>query len=266
MCVEEVGMLRDYLTESKAVIEQMGILPRAAPRYPFDYIALETISKCISIANACLMLIESRHPDEAYGLSRTVVECSLNLRWLTLDAAQLSAKSSAFVAFSLHNKNFWLHHIRQHFGMPDSSAIEEEVRLWDLTGDPKPAIRNWSKVDTWMVQHLLHPLDPPTDTKRSKSLAYAVDYYQPSQYVHCSQPALDGYIADQGKPFTFREPQVLVSDVPQRVLFILLIHLHEILAYSLFGMNIERPAKLDELFSSTLNSLNAVKTLYNPSQ
>lgn len=68
MCVEEVGKLRGYLTESKAVIEAMGILPRAAYRYPFDYIALETISKCISIANACLTLIESRQRFRHRGL------------------------------------------------------------------------------------------------------------------------------------------------------------------------------------------------------
>ena len=63
----------------------------------------------------------------------------------------------------------------------------------------------------------------------------------------------------------FRKPQLLVSDVPQRVLFILLIHLHEIIAYALFGMNIERPAKLNDLFNSTLNSLNGVKISTRPS-
>jgi hypothetical protein len=248
-----IASVRKYVCAVQAAVTALRIRPRTAYRYPFDHIALEIISKSFSIAEACLLLIEANHQDEAYGLCRSAVECALILRSLTIDRDKLGCRSSEFVAYSLHYKNFWLYHVQERFaGTPQSIAIDEEVKRWNLTANPD-TVRSWAKVNTWKVAHLKHPLDSDDSTENRKSLYYAINYFQPSQYVHCSQPALDGFVPDGGIPFSPTPGRALLHDVPARICLILLTHLHQSICYALFGMNVERPDAIGELFAQTLS-------------
>jgi hypothetical protein len=85
--VEEIKKVRTYIKIAEAEINKLRIIPRLAYRYPFDSVALATLSKAFALSKACLKLLTSRLQDEAYGLSRTLVECATNLRYLTADPA-----------------------------------------------------------------------------------------------------------------------------------------------------------------------------------
>lgn len=52
----------------------MGIMPRDPYKFPFDIVGLASVSKVFALAKACLNLLRSDLPDEAFGLSRSIVE------------------------------------------------------------------------------------------------------------------------------------------------------------------------------------------------
>jgi hypothetical protein len=104
-------------------------------------------------------------------------------------------------------------------------------------------------------------LDGTTFTEDLKTVSYAVDYFQTSQFVHSSQPALDNFFIEAGSPFRFVESSGQFEAPHQKILYILLIYIHAAIAYTLFGLNCDRPARVNELFSSTLASLHPFEGL-----
>src|ERR1041385_8737905 len=57
-----------------------------------DKVALAHISKSLSVAQGVMCLVEAGLAEEAFGLSRTMVEIALNLRFITNRYAERRAK------------------------------------------------------------------------------------------------------------------------------------------------------------------------------
>src|ERR1700722_8610000 len=241
---DEIAKLENYMESLRLEVEGLQILPRGLLEYPIDSIALGMVSKSFALARACITLLKTDFPEEAYGLSRSVVECALILRYITSDPDFQSQRAAKFVGFSKDFKNYWLHFARQAYaGKPEEDEIERYAKRYKLTGDPSKAQKHWSELRgfTWNAQNLNHPLDGTTFDKDFKVKSYAVDYFQTSQYVHCSQPALDDYVPSEGKPFIVSCSSDLEINAGQRVLYILLSNLHAIVGYALYSLGIDRP-------------------------
>ena len=73
---EIIGELKNWRVSLRIAseINRLGIYPRNPWMYPFDLVGLATVSKAIALSKACLKLVRSGFPDEAYGLSRSIVE------------------------------------------------------------------------------------------------------------------------------------------------------------------------------------------------
>ena len=57
-----------------------------------DKVALGLLSKGITVAESVLLLVESGFPEEAFGLSRTLLEVALNLRFIANRDSERRAK------------------------------------------------------------------------------------------------------------------------------------------------------------------------------
>ncbi len=224
----ETEKIRAYVKKAEAGIAKLDIIPRVAYRHPFDIVGLATLSKVFALAKACLKLLASGHPDEAYGLSRSIVECATNLRYLTADPVDQGKRTRDFVRFAMADKAFWYYH-----ALESAKAEKEKKKLRayakgvGIVADVKAARRHWSGIDgsfVWKVTQLDHPLDGAvTATHRAK--AYAVGYYLTSEWVHCSSPAIDCYFADDGVPFRISSSSGH-HETQQSTLFIILVYLH----------------------------------------
>lgn len=254
----EIEKVQAYVRDAEAVLNAKGIFPRTLTRYPFDRVALEIVSKSFAVAKACLLLLASGYPDEAFGLSRSLVECAINLRYLTQDETKVIARTDEFIQYLKADKGYWMHYALQNVGNgPKEQRIREHGRLLDVEPDPKPARRHWSGGGgfVWDIMTDDHPLDGTQTSEKHRKAVYAVEYHYASSFVHCSQPALDNYCPEEREPFRISASTGEFRRTGQPTLFNVLENLHCVIAYALFGMNLERPDELNGLFSATLDSL-----------
>ncbi|MGI9103646.1 MAG: DUF5677 domain-containing protein [Terriglobales bacterium] len=255
----EVRKVRSYIKTAGNVINDLGIYARVEQRYPFDVIALATISKVLALARACLALCED-FPDEAYGLTRSIVECATNLRFLTSDVDLQDSRTREFVKYALADKAFWAYNALQQFaGRPEEVEIREYLEREGITPDPKAARRHWSGVSgfIWDVMIVDHPLDGPV-TQALRKTSYAIDYFQTSGFVHCSLPAIDNYFVDSNTRYRISRSSEL-HETFQSTLFLVLIYVHTAIAYSFFGMRSDRPAQLTVAFERALHKMKPVE-------
>jgi hypothetical protein len=88
----------------RAAVRDIAVYARV---YVFDQVILGLLSKAFSLSDAALILIESDHPEEAYGLARSLAECAMNLRFLTQgeDRTERESRALKFSYFFLRKSN-----------------------------------------------------------------------------------------------------------------------------------------------------------------
>jgi hypothetical protein len=262
--IGEIRKVSRFVRIAESEINRLGIYPRPPWMYPFDILGLATVSKAFALSNACLTLVRSGSPDEAFGLSRSLVECSNNLRFITAEWDPQDSGARLFVRHHLADKAYWAHYSLELLsGNPEEKEIREYMQQEGITPDAKSARRHWSGTKgsfIWETTIIDHPLDGPV-TEKHKKIAYAADYFHTSSYVHCSLPVIDNYAVEERTPYHVSTSTSLHSTVLP-TLFIIFLYLHSTIAYALFGMNMDRPPKLQAAFQKTLDTLKPYEKRY----
>lgn len=250
----EQKLLR-YVAATVAYFGELRIIPRDIFRYPFDTVSLELLAKSVSITHSCLALIKADQAEEAFGLGRSLVEIALILRHLTRDANAMASEAYKFLHFSIVDKSFWLFQSRRVFTDPQMLAdVDRLAAQWDLAGlNPMAATRTWSdKYNSWKSQSENHPMDDQIGLPSHRISKYAIEYTQASFFVHCTQPALDNFFPKEGTPFAIRASSKEFIDSRGITFFLLLTNLHQIVLYTLYGLNLDPPVPLIKLHSDIL--------------
>ncbi len=107
--------------------------------YPFDIVGLANLSEAFAIAKACLKLLGADYPDEAYGLSRSLVEVATNLRYLTVDSAEQERSTRAFLKFAMEDKAFWYHYaLESAKNQKEKAALRAYAKQCGIVDNTKP--------------------------------------------------------------------------------------------------------------------------------
>jgi|SRR6202789_1998506 len=259
---KEMAKVARFVRAAEAEINAMGIMPREPYKFPFDLVGLATLSKAFALSNACLKLLRSNQPDEAYALSRSVVECAANLRYMTEKPDTQDVRVRKFVNHHKADKAYWAHYCLEIYaGRPEEQEMRDYMQREGITPDTKPASRHWSgeRGFVWDTMIVDHPLDGPT-TEKHKKMSYASDYFQTSSFVHCSLPAIDNHAVEEATPFKLSTSSGHHQTM-QPTLFTILIYLHSTICYAMYGMNSESP-KTAKMFQRTLNSMKPYERRY----
>ncbi len=252
---DEVNRVRSYLQVLQAEVSKLGIYPRIFEKFPFDHIGLALVSKAFSISSALLILLESGFAEEAYGLSRSLVECALTLRFLTQDRDILYQRTMDYARFEVTDKQYWMHYALLYAsGQPMEQEIRDFAEQYDLKDDPSGARTHWSGKNgfAWKVNLDDHPLDNAAITELAKKSTYAVEYHATSSFVHCFSPVVNNFLPSEGVAFEVKESSGEWEKPSQKTLFILTSYLHSCVTYALFGMNCERTKRINDLYSEVL--------------
>ncbi len=247
---ESIEHLRLFMTAVEQQIARLGLVKRGNhQRYPFDHVADETLSKVFALIRSVVLLVENGQPEEAYGLARSIVECALNLRWITKDRSGVFTMATQFVNFTKHERSLWLWWI-EHSQTTAPEQKDDASRVaaeFGLTADAKAAYAHWSGKGQFAYKasvQTVHPADDANFSSEQKAMKQVVDYFGPSCYVHCSQPALDVYFSDDPE-FRIHRPKAGKRDVGDSAIFICHHYLHDILTYCFYGMNVTLPDWFD---------------------
>jgi hypothetical protein len=217
---------------------------------------LAIVSKVFALSRACLKLLVLNFPDEAFGLSRSIVECATILRYLTAERDLQYRRSRNFVKFAMADKAFWAHYALEHSTEKEKeSEIRRYMEREGIVADTKSARRHWSGEDAFVWETTIsdHPLDGAMTQKHRKA-EHAANYYNASTFVHCSSPAIDSYCPDEGTPFRLSSSSGL-RNTCRSTLFVITVSVRSSIGYALFGMNIDYPARLNMLCQKTLEKL-----------
>lgn len=266
---ENLETVKKYLDGWKANLDSLGIWVREPYACLFDAIAFSLLNKAFKLSLACLCLIEADFADEAYGLSRSVLECAINLRCLTLDPVEIEARAQNYLDFFHAERKYFLDLCRKEISDPNSlhrieslAATERVDARWS---DPrKRNISDWKKIEgrQWDLFKIVtepHPLDAELEGNYPILAHYTTTYRAASVMVHCSIRALDNNFAVS--PFPFRVADRLVTHYDHRnePLVTITAGLHLAARYALFGVGCDRTEPFEDLAAVSASKLKYLK-------
>ncbi len=231
----------------------------------YDSIAFSLLNKAFRLSSACIRLVEGRFFDEAYGLSRSIFECALNLRYLTLDRDEICRRSSNYVDFFHAERVHFLALLRKH--VADKTQLDlielrvKEERIEALWGTGKPKrLTDWKTIEDrewngWKIVSEKHPLDDELGRLCDIQKLYAVEWRASSAMVHCSIRSLDNTFAVGRFAFKAGENLTTHYDHSFEPLLVTVVCLFLSARYALYGANLEDNGVFDELIEKTSKKL-----------
>ena len=248
-----------YISALEVELEKMQLRPRNLSRYPFDHVGLALLSKVFSIGRSLVLLLQNGFAQEAFSLSRSIVECGLNLRFITQEPKLQTERTLRYVTFDRADKQLWMHHALNNAA---DNAAQQSILNYasehDLKEDTREANRHWSGIKgfAWNVFLDPHPLDAITSTERERKTAHAVQYYNPTVFLHCYSPVIAAFLPQEYMPYSVTSGTRGFRGSDKQTLLNLAEYLHDCVNYTLFGMNADRPARMEELFAEALTFIS----------
>jgi hypothetical protein len=248
--------VKEYLAGWKASLDSRGIWVIEPTGRLYDSIAFSMLNKAYRLSLACICLIEAGFSDEAYGLSRSVLECAINLRYLTLNRDEIDLRSNNFLNFFHAERKHFLELCRKQ--IKDKAALDriefraKAERVDDSWSDPKKSrINDWKKIenrdwDGFKIVTKTHPLDVELNGRCSILTHYSAAYRAVSAMVHCSIRALDNTFAVSS--FSYKVADGLTTNYDHRFepLMTVVAGMYLSVNYALFGSGLDRTEVFDK--------------------
>jgi hypothetical protein len=200
-----VGKIRKFLDDAQ-------FYPRA--NVMLDRAALALVSKSVNVAQGVTCLIDAGLPEEAFGLSRTLVEIALNLRFITNRHSERRARR--FAHYSAKWKLELIRRAAKHFKVQDSKGrpqpkytkkelrkmMPDYARMVRLARKyPKRFGAGWSGKN---AKEMALEADGH-DRIDGKPVVWEFDYdwiyAWTSQYVHATAVSMDSHVTEPREAF-----------------------------------------------------------------
>jgi hypothetical protein len=266
---QNLAAAKQYLAGWKACLDSRGIWVIEPYARLYDSIAFSTLNKAYRLSQACICLIEAGFPDEGYGLSRSVLECAINLRYLTLNREEIDSRSNNFLDFFHAERKHFLELCRNQIKDKDAldriESLAKAERVDDRWSDPKKRrISDWKKIenrdwDGFKIVTETHPLDAELDSRCRILAHYSTAYRAASAMVHCSIRALDNTFAVSNFQYKVAEDLTTCYDHRFEPLMTVVSGLYLSVSYALFGAGLGRPEDLDRQFADFCSKLVYLK-------
>ncbi len=197
----EVQHIRKFLAYAKRQLNDACIYP---PLNSYRcLVALALYSKCLTVAEATLILIESGFSDEAFGMTRTIIDISFTMHYL----ANKDSEERAKLFYQFHAKN--VKDITSVVQAYWPQLLHRDAASWQ----PSVDLAKYRRPHSWSGKPLkdmaLEPhtgeLDPKTGKPLVNDLGYRLIFQWTSHYVHPTIICLRNHIVKPGHdPFVVR--------------------------------------------------------------
>lgn len=245
--------LREYMRAWKSTVDDLKIWPKD---HRYDQIAFALLNKVFRLGQACVSLIEQGFSEEAFGLSRSMIECTLNLRYLTLERDEVNSRSERYVEFVFADQRHYLDLIRQYYPEDERNAAVEVIakannldQRWQTKkGNPPPDWKaeneNW-----WAIITTNHPLDEILNEHCPIRRLYSYFHRGASAMVHCSANSLLNLLWDRRYSFRVGERMIPERNHTSEPLLVILDCLYLSVRYAFYGADIAQTEPFDKLYA-----------------
>jgi len=239
-----------FIDSLEKTVNDLRIYTRRSDMYPFDTVAGEMLSKAFALSRSSILLVQNGYPDEAFGLCRSLYECSIYLRYITQQQEKRNERASKFLEFGVTSKAFWFDLLDKN--SPLTQAEREDIERYKdenrIPDDPKRITQPWSEVRKLIerVSKEQHPTDADNSTEGLRLKEKAISYTDTSSYVHCTQPGLNAYTFEWKEPIIVRKSRSVQSNTASKACMMIQVHLSAVAKYCLFGMEVVSLAELKE--------------------
>ena len=195
----EVEHVRKFVAYAKLRLNETRYYP---PVNSYRYmVALALYSKGITVAEATLALLDAGFSDEAFGLTRTLVDIFITLRYIANRDTDDRAKRYAL--FASKESAEWAK-VAMDFWPGNAYPLDEDTKGRAAT---YPSPHKWSgmHVKDMALEPDTVEIDPKTGKPAVHDFAYRIIYRYTSLYVHPTIGALWNHLVHAGKDnFTVR--------------------------------------------------------------
>jgi hypothetical protein len=191
-------------------------------------VILPLFSKALTLGRAICALVDEGFPAEAFGLSRSLVDVSLYLRYMS--NKDTDARITAYVEYWSRIHQEWGDLIAKHFP-------KKKVKLPWFHNEVMKMAKKFPSKHQWtghggQVKLMAIEDDTREVDKRGKPIRsefdYDVIYFWTSHYVHVNITALDGHAGERGAVFRVGERRWIEQERGFEALFNVLAFLSKI--------------------------------------
>ena len=193
--VSVIEKLERYLDESE-------FIPATAEHR--GQVVLALLSKSLTVGRAVCILVLSGFGEEAFGMTRTLIDIHLNIRYISnLDT---EARAQRFVEFFAKDREVWTTVIPKYFPSMTVSDSPDSRKVMKIA-------KNYKSSHDWSGEpHKTRSLAAESDTfefdsggKGITALAdYEIFYRMTSHFVHATVIGLENHISSRGDTFKVR--------------------------------------------------------------
>jgi hypothetical protein len=189
----DVEHIRKFINYAKLHLNETRYYP---PINAYQFlVALALYSKCLTAAEATLVLIDSGFGDEAFGMTRTLIDIYFTLRYIANKDTEERAR--LYWGFFAKDRENWTDIIKTYFPQLPVSPNPTTARI--AANYPNP--HRWSGKS--LKEMALEPdtleADPVTGKPAVHGFPYAGMFRWTSHYVHPSIVALRNHIVNPGR-------------------------------------------------------------------
>jgi Family of unknown function (DUF5677) len=207
-------------------------------------VVLSLISKALTVSRAVCALIESGFPEEAFGLTRTLIDIYFTVRYISNQDTE--SRSERFAMFFMKNHESWTEVLPKYFSslvIPDSDTH----RLCLETATKYRSPSDWSGVKDKTRGLAMEPDTyefDATGTPTTAEFDYEVLFKWTSHFVHSTVSSLESHLAERGDVFRVRSRSQLANGFSSRSVFNVLAFLSKIFVCAFRGLNQEQPEEI----------------------
>lgn len=182
---------------------------------PRNRVFLALLSKALTVGRAVCALVEAGFPAEAFGLSRTLIEIFLSLRYMSKDT---DARVKRYVEYSARVQKEWVK-LNTKYYKNDSLKLSKQIAN---LAEKYKSRHHWTE-DSGQVRVMALEPDVYEVNESGEPITGEFDYdalyFWTSHYVHVTIHALMGHAVERGAVFRVRANTAIENRLGRLALF-----------------------------------------------
>ena len=250
MAPPTIDEVRQLISKLECHIDESRTIP--ATRRFRTIVTLALVSKALTLGRAVCCLVEQGFAAEAFGLTRTLIDIYLTVRYISNNDTE--ARAERYAKFFAKNHEDWTKIIAKFYPATTVNPTPEHQKYLQIATQYKSP-NDWTGLGGQTKEMAREPDTYEFDTNGNPVTAefdYEVIYKWTSHYVHGTISSVESHCTEPDDPFRIRARTYLDAGRGNDALFNVLVYLSKIFVRAYRAMRDDQPEDLlQEVYEAT---------------